>query len=83
MAAIQGTITGANSSATFMATNGISDVMTTARGGACYLQARPPGGEWTILSGIVGAYDVITSDSSIEYRFLGVDGTDTDYYMGP
>lgn len=83
MTAITGTITGAQQSAVFNSTQGVSDVLTVARGGALYLEAQLGSGEWITISGVVGAYNVLTPDAGVNYRFRGVDGTDTDYYMGP
>lgn len=83
MSAVTGTLVGAQQSAVFNSTQGVSDVLTVARGGAMYLEAQLGSGEWIVLSGIVGAYNVLTPDTGVNYRFRGVDGTDSDYYIGP
>jgi hypothetical protein len=84
MAAVTGTLTGAAVSASFTPTDIMSDVSLKVRSGQVVLEGKAPDMDWMQVTDQTGLFSIITSDTSILYRFRSTGATaDADYYIGP
>lgn len=87
MAAVDETITGTATSTVFTPSNGVSDVVNEAvqGDGEVVLECKSPTSTaWKLVSRETGAFNVLTPDTAVTYRFRARNVTGTPrVYMGP
>ena len=82
---IDETVTGNTPSSTTAPSAAVSDIyVEPPQTGRIILQAEYHSGDWMYITDQVGAFEINTPDSGINYRFLPVNVPNTPrVYMGP